>query len=393
MQPIGGDTVTTYFNAVLDLFQEQAYFSDPIQNWDVLRQKAQIMIANAKKTTDTHRAIQMVLESTGYPRTCFVSPEEAADQNHQERQTYGFCLLPEDGSIAYVLPHSPASDVGLQPGDKIIGVDYHPLEDVEKLPDLLNPKGPLRLILERPSTRERLITVIPARPAATPALPVGQLMGYMGYIEVSELLTPKHGMAYIQAMHHLIGSMNEEQTIKGWVLDLRRNTGDCFELLLAAIQPFLGDGDFGQFTRRNGSSHHWRFRNNAVYIGDKEVATFSTDDRLLNLADFPVALLTSSQTRNAAEMLLVAFSGRANTRRFGEATYGSPTYNKQFPLSDGALLTLTTAIPTDRTGKQFVDSIEPDEVVAVDWINFGDDQDPVIHAALSWLKSPAATTP
>jgi C-terminal processing protease CtpA/Prc len=92
-------------------------------------------------------------------------------------------------------------------------------------------------------------------------------------------------------------------------------------------------------------------------------------------------------TADAGEILAVAFKGRNLVRTFGKPTSGIPTLNKDFPLTDGARLMLTTAVCTDRTGNIYVDSLEPDTVMATDWSKYGADNDPVIEAALNWLKA------
>jgi hypothetical protein len=52
-------------------------------------------------------------------------------------------------------------------------------------------------------------------------------------------------------------------------------------------------------------------------------------------------VLTGPLTAHAGEAIVVAFAGRARTRRFGEGTSGVTTSNTQIPLADGALLVLT----------------------------------------------------
>jgi C-terminal processing protease CtpA/Prc len=64
-----------------------------------------------------------------------------------------------------------------------------------------------------------------------------------------------------------------------------------------------------------------------------------------------------------------------------------PTANQPFKLSDGAVLNLTTAFEADRTGKQYDNKIPPDTEIKTNWLLYGTPEDPVIKAALIWLKS------
>jgi carboxyl-terminal processing protease len=131
----------------------------------------------------------------------------------------------------------------------------------------------------------------------------------------------------------------------------------------------------------------WRYANGAAYRDDTVVEALPVEVDATDYADVPVAVLQSPMTADAGEILLIAFKGRAKTRTFGKATSGIPTVNTDFALSDGARLVLTTGICVDRHGKQYIGSLEPDEMVNTDWTHFGADTDPVIQAALTWLKT------
>jgi carboxyl-terminal processing protease len=60
---------------------------------------------------------------------------------------------------------------------------------------------------------------------------------------------------------------------------------------------------------------------------------------------------------------VVSFPGRPNTHSFGGYTTGLSTANSGFPLLDGALIVLTTAVLAARTGQTYGDRIYPDELV------------------------------
>lgn len=96
-------------------------------------------------------------------------------------------------------------------------------------------------------------------------------------------------------------------------------------------------------------------------------------------------MLTGPLTAHLGEAIVVAFAGRARTRRFGEGTRGVPIGNTSIPLADGALLVLTVTVDADRTGTRYDDVILPDETVAIDWTRFGTADDPVMAAARRWL--------
>jgi C-terminal processing protease CtpA/Prc len=92
-----------------------------------------------------------------------------------------------------------------------------------------------------------------------------------------------------------------------------------------------------------------------------------------------VAVLIGPMTGSAGEYTAMSFKGRSNTRFFGSPSAGYVTANHAAPLSDGAVIVMTGAWGIDRTGKKYLDRIEPDE-----------DTGPgsaAIDAAVKWLSA------
>ncbi|WP_446741243.1 S41 family peptidase [Sphingomonas sp. H160509] len=67
------------------------------------------------------------------------------------------------------------------------------------------------------------------------------------------------------------------------------------------------------------------------------------------------------RTASSGEMAAIAFIGRPHTRVFGLPSAGLTTANKVYPLRDRAFLVLTETSVQDRTGKDYVGAIMPDE--------------------------------
>jgi C-terminal processing protease CtpA/Prc len=107
----------------------------------------------------------------------------------------------------------------------------------------------------------------------------------------------------------------------------------------------------------------------------------------------PVALMVGPLTEAAGELVVVAFQGWGTVRTFGEATLGAPHLILHTPLSDGANLYISGARGLDRLGTVYNGPINPDEPLSIVWQHLGDDNDPVISAALDWLATQPACTP
>ncbi len=185
--------------------------------------------------------------------------------------------------------------------------------------------------------------------------------------------------AYIMRVHSSLDSIAPRVRC-GFVVDLRGNTKGDMWPMLASLRPFLGSQRLGTFGDPSGPSPPW-------ITGDSVGAM--PPETLKALETARVAVLTGSGTVGAGEAVTIAFRGRPQTRSFGQPTVGTPTANSAFPLSDGALILMTTGLMADRTGRRYGARVEPDEVVAAP-LEPDDVQDLALAAAIRWLqKSPS----
>jgi carboxyl-terminal processing protease len=188
------------------------------------------------------------------------------------------------------------------------------------------------------------------------------------------------------------------QNPKGWIIDLRGNTGGNMWPMLTGIGPILGDGVVGSFVAADGNVK-WFYQDGKT--GTRNPAGVETVSLTLDEAPVlngvnptaPVAILVDSSTASSAEAITIAFHGRANTRFFGSHTAGKSTAVQPFKLDDGAELYLTTAIDADRSGTSYPDGFTPDEVFPSVATIPAESSDPVVHAAQLWLagSTPAGT--
>jgi len=185
------------------------------------------------------------------------------------------------------------------------------------------------------------------------------------------------------------------QNPKGWIVDLRGNTGGNMWPMLTGIGPILGDGPAGSFVAADGNVT-WFYQDGKTGTrnpGGVETVSLALDEEpaLRTPAPAPVAVLVDSSTASSAEAITIAFHGRPDTRFFGTHTAGKSTAVQPFKLDDGAELYLTTAIDADRSGKSYPDGFTPDQVVSVSGSSMPQESnDVVIQAAQTWLASGTA---
>jgi carboxyl-terminal processing protease len=185
------------------------------------------------------------------------------------------------------------------------------------------------------------------------------------------------------------------QNPKGWVVDLRGNTGGNMWPMLAGIGPILGDGSVGSFVANDGNVS-WFYQDGKTGTrnpaGLETVSLTLEEEPVLQTPSVaPVAILVDSSTASSAEAITIAFHGRPASRSFGSRTAGKSTAVQPFKLDDGAELYLTTAIDADRSGKPYPDGFTPDQVVSFNGGSMPQESnDQVLLAAQTWLV--ASTT-
>jgi carboxyl-terminal processing protease len=186
------------------------------------------------------------------------------------------------------------------------------------------------------------------------------------------------------------------QSPKGWIVDLRGNTGGNMWPMLAGLGPILGDGSVGAFVANDGNVS-WFYQDGKTGTrnpaGLETVSLTLQEEPVLQTPSVaPVAVLVDSSTASSAEAITIAFHGRPASRSFGSRTAGKSTAVQPFKLDDGAELYLTTAIDADRSGKAYPDGFTPDQVVS---FNGGtmpqESNDQVLSAAQTWLVASTTT--
>lgn len=203
---------------------------------------------------------------------------------------------------------------------------------------------------------------------ATPILP--NVGNDIGYIKI-DAFSGQGTAAAVQAetiMNRIKSA--DGPLIRGWIIDLRGNTGGNMWPMLSGAEPILGEGPWGYFIDPENNTEVWD-RNYSAYIKVNYPYTL--------LKPKPkVAVLTDEATASSGEAIVVAFRGRPNTKSFGRPTCGVSTANQGFPFLDGSSLILTVSTMADRNKTMYGKAIAPD----VNETN----QEVYLQKALDWLR-------
>ncbi|WP_343531353.1 S41 family peptidase [Pedobacter sp.] len=180
----------------------------------------------------------------------------------------------------------------------------------------------------------------------------------------------------------------DSKNIKGWIVDLRVNTGGNMYPIMLALKEFIGnDVIFGGFRNaQNKSTGSWEIKGNRLLIDEILLERKSR----LNYPDkthTPIVILTSGYTASAGEMTAISFIGRPNVYLVGEPTANYTTAVQGFEIGKAAAINLSTDYVIDRNHKIYKNSIVPDfEILNGD--NFENiDKDAKIRKALKLFKA------
>ena len=164
--------------------------------------------------------------------------------------------------------------------------------------------------------------------------------------------------------------------LKGWIVDLRKNTGGNMEPMIVGLGPLLDSGKIGSLVDINGENEYWYYKD-GHYYWEKEKG-ISLDDPFTLNKKLPVVVLTSEQTGSSGEVVVISFIGNTKTTSMGKPTWGLTTGNGEFELEDGTKLFMASTKMVDRNGIVYSSKIQPDYVIeddnktilsAIDWIN------------------------
>ena len=152
-------------------------------------------------------------------------------------------------------------------------------------------------------------------------------------------------MTFADAIQRRIAALDHDD-LAGWIVDLRGNGGGNMWPMIAGVGPIVGEGILGYFVDPVGVESVWEYPTGASFLDGAQYARVTTP-YILRRQNPRVAVLTNNGVASSGEAVAIAFRQRPNTRSFGTATCGLSTSNRGYPLSDGAVLYLTTSVMAD----------------------------------------------
>ncbi|MFC0610168.1 S41 family peptidase [Rufibacter quisquiliarum] len=182
---------------------------------------------------------------------------------------------------------------------------------------------------------------------------------------------------FANTIRSIIEKIDTENTVTGWIVDLRHNGGGNMWPMIAGLNALVEDGTAGYFVQGK-LKIPWLNENGKINGKQKPVNTYKIKNKKVK-----IAILFDGKTGSSGEMTVVSFLRLPNVKSFGQKSAGYTTANYNFPLSNGGQLLLARTYVMDRTGKSYKGEITPDLAVS-DLSNTKNDN--VIKTAIEWLS-------
>lgn len=278
-------------------------------------------------------------------------------QQHQQAKSEGFGTIVSltRGRVVVLEAFlgSPAARAGIQAGDEILEVNGHRIERlsmqeiVQVLSAARSQERTHMLVLRPNSSRVESITASPAELSESTVDRAFWLDEGIGYLHVTGFESTT--VAELKEALQRWGP-----SLKGLVLDLRKNGGGMLNVAVEAAGLFLPEGEL-VLTARGRRDEPKRF----------------TVEKAAPLAQkLPLVVLVSDRTASAAEILAGALQDHGRARLLGQTTFGKGTLQTVYPLSGGTGLALATGLYFTPSGRSLertrnaAGGITPDVVVA-----------------------------
>lgn len=239
----------------------------------------------------------------------------------------GMDVEPVGGRLVVIAPidRTPAAKAGIQPGDVIIKIDQRVVspENASEAADWLRgaPGSKVTLTISRDNqampqvvamVRERI------RLGSVELLSVGKGIVYARISSFQE----DTDWTFVRDLERV----QKKSPIRGLLLDLRDNPGGIVDTAVGVADALLDQGVIVSTKARRA----------------EESVSFNASPGDV-LAGAPVAVLTSSGTASAAEIVAGALKENHRAVVVGETTFGKGTVQSVLEMADGSALKLTTA--------------------------------------------------
>lgn len=291
-------------------------------------------------------SIPSIVAALADPHTEYLPPDSYSRLEERLTHRYfgvGLTVAQAEGGLQVTSSGGgPAHQAGIRPGDLIVSVDGQRARHLNRATELIRgePGTVVQLRVRRPGLNKPMEFRVVRSAVELPSLEARLLRAQGHRLAYIRIFSFSEGVSTRAA--HALTSLRKRGA-EAVLLDLR---GDPGGLLIEAIRLTSLFVEKGVVCSVEGE-HEPRVEHYAL---GNAIET-----------EHPVAVLVDGASASAAEIVTAALHDHGRATVVGERTYGKATVQALFPLSNGAVLRLTTAEYVTPAGARIGGSgIEPD---------------------------------
>ena len=328
-----------------DLYKELELFSDTVS---IIRSD---YVEQPGSKDLIYGALKGMLSSLD-PYSQFMEPDaynEMKVETEGEFGGIGIEITIKDNLLTIISPidGTPAYEVGLKAGDRIVKIDGEITKDLSLIEAVKKLRGKpgttVNVTILREIERKLLDFTIARSIIKIDSIKETVLIEPgIGYIRLAEFQEKTHG-----DLEKSLRAL-EDKNIKGLILDLRNNPGGLLDASIEVSGEFLGEGKVIVSTKGRIESQNLMF-------------TSKNKNKHL---DYPMVILINGGSASASEIVAGALQDNKRGIIVGTKSFGKGSVQTVVPLSDGSAVRLTTSKYFTPSGRCIhKEGIMPDVIV------------------------------
>ena len=278
-------------------------------------------------------AIEGLIKELGDPYATVLSPDEVARFEEQSTGNYagiGIEISELNGAVTVtsVFSGTPAEEVGLMVGDRIVGVNSDVGDEwsVEDASSRIRGEPGTRVIvyIDRDGNLEPIPFQIRREEVHIPAVRAERIFEDIWYVALGRVT--RNSAAEVDSV------LSRRGDARGMVFDLRQNPGGYLDESLKLADLFLDRGSVLVTTRSRTRGSSGELREESA----RARMTPRIDEEL------PIVVLVDRYSASASEIVAGALQDHDRALVIGERTFGKGTVQSVIPLPEGRLIRLTS---------------------------------------------------
>ncbi|NQT75865.1 MAG: S41 family peptidase [Candidatus Omnitrophica bacterium] len=320
-------------NEADDLYKELELFSDAVS---IIRSD---YVEEPQSKDLIYGALKGMLAALD-PYSQFMDPDtynEMRIETEGEFGGIGIEITIKDNLLTIISPidDTPAYNVGLKAGDKIVKIDGEVTKDITLI-------GAVKKLRGKPGT-DVDVTVLRESEKKLLDFTITRSIIKLESIKRSEVIEPDIGYIRLAEFQEKTSKdlewalrKLEKKGIKGLILDLRNNPGGLLDSAVEVSEKFLEEGRVVVSTKGRI---------------EEQNLIFKSKNRNKHL-DYPMVVLVNGGSASASEIVAGAIQDYKRGIIMGTKSFGKGSVQTVVPLSDGSAVRLTTSkyfTPNDRS--------------------------------------------